>query len=225
MVTLSGPTLVEPGSTNTYTLTISGGQEVAGGLDVSAAGGTLSVTDPETQVLDGEIVHTVPRPVDGNLEAVWSFNWTAPMAPGSTTLYGAGNSVNLAQGTNGDNASSDTLEITVSSGTALFRVNAGGPLVPATDAGPDWDEDTNTTPSPYHNAGSNVTGFAVTSVDASVPTTTPLDVFQTERWDPAADPEMSWAFPVGTPGAGVSWDGSHPSDERREVPWVSPSST
>ena len=37
IVSLTGPAVVTPGSTNVYTLTISGGQQAAGGLDVSSA--------------------------------------------------------------------------------------------------------------------------------------------------------------------------------------------
>lgn len=69
-VVLSGPTQVAPGSTHTFSLAITGGQNVAGG------------------------------------QVSWTFSWTAPVDPGSVTLYGSGNSVNLANGFNGDQASS-----------------------------------------------------------------------------------------------------------------------
>jgi len=92
-VSLDGPTLVAPGTVHTYTLTIMGGQEVAGGLDVSATSGTLVVTDPGTQMKSGEITHTSPRPVDGNKNVTFSFNWTAPVVellsfnPGSRSFF------------------------------------------------------------------------------------------------------------------------------------------
>src|SRR5437016_7517745 len=44
-VTLTGPTSVSTGSTNTYTLTIIGGSDIAGGLDVAASGGAFAVLD------------------------------------------------------------------------------------------------------------------------------------------------------------------------------------
>jgi hypothetical protein len=126
-VALDGPTLVQPGSTHTYTLTVSGGQRIAGGLDVSATDGALSVLDPETFLLDGEITHRTPRIV--NLltqEAIWAFNWTAPPTPGSAILYGAGDSVDLAGGPNGDAAGTDALAITVA-----------GASTPGETSGPD----------------------------------------------------------------------------------------
>ena len=86
-------------------------------------------------------------------------------------------------------------------GTPLFRVNAGGAEIAALDGGPDWTADTSGTNSLYLvNAGSNDTnGFAVGSVDASVPLGTPQDIFTTERWDNTDDTagEMQWAFPTG----------------------------
>ena len=138
-VSLDGPTLVAPGTVHTYTLTIMGGQEVAGGLDVSATSGSLVVTDPGTQLKSGEITHTSPRPVDGNKNVTFSFNWTAPVVEGAAMLYGAGNSVNLASGNGGDRAASDSLAITVASapagpgessglGAAPLRVTARDPL-------------------------------------------------------------------------------------------------
>jgi hypothetical protein len=130
-VTLSGPTVVEPGSTHTYTLHIEGGQERAGGLDVSASAGTLSVVDAGTQLLEGEIIHSVPQPVNPvTFDSLWSFNWTAPLTAGSATLYGAGNSVNLFQGPGGDAAQTDVLVITVATPGTPGETSgpAGSPL-------------------------------------------------------------------------------------------------
>jgi hypothetical protein len=42
-VTLTAPTSVTSGSTDTYTLTITGGSDIAGGLDVAASGGAFAV--------------------------------------------------------------------------------------------------------------------------------------------------------------------------------------
>ncbi len=82
----------------------------------------------------------------------------------------------------------------------LYRIDAGGPTIPAIDNGPDWQGDTSD-PSPYRNAGSNTAGYApLTQVDSTVPSSTPLGIFSTERWDPGNDVgdngNMHWAFPV-----------------------------
>ncbi|SCL22205.1 Di-glucose binding within endoplasmic reticulum [Micromonospora rhizosphaerae] len=79
----------------------------------------------------------------------------------------------------------------------LYRVNAGGPLVAATDSGPDWAADDAADPSPYHNDGSSTAGFGpVGSVDATVPAGTPSALYSDERWDSGGDPEMQWQLPV-----------------------------
>jgi hypothetical protein len=79
---------------------------------------------------------------------------------------------------------------------ALYRVNAGGAAVAATDGGPDWAADNGTT-SPYRNTGSSTSSYTtVGSVDATVPAGTPAALFSTERWDGASAPEMQWDFPV-----------------------------
>jgi hypothetical protein len=84
------------------------------------------------------------------------------------------------------------------SSTPLFRVNAGGSQLSGT---PVWTADTAGSPSTYTNAaaaGSLVytTTNTIDMSHASVPSGTPMALFQSERYDPPAGSEMSWAFPV-----------------------------
>jgi hypothetical protein len=116
-VALSGPTQVQPGSTNTYSLTISGGQLSGGGLDVSVTDGFFTSIDSGTQVVDGEVLHRFTRGAAPNGDVTWFMNWTAPPNRTTVTLYGAGNSVNQAGGPNGDRANTDVLVVTVGSQT------------------------------------------------------------------------------------------------------------
>jgi PKD repeat protein len=85
------------------------------------------------------------------------------------------------------------------SSNVLYRVDAGGPTIGATDGGPDWQGDT-TDPSPYRNSGSNTASYSpIANVDSTVPASTPSAIFNTERWDPGSNGdggEMHWAFPV-----------------------------
>jgi hypothetical protein len=132
-VTISGPTSVSPGELALYTLTISGGQEVAGGFNVSAENGIISTAGGGTQIISGEITHTAPKPVNASNDVVFQFNWTAPNTPGEFTLYGSGNSVNLSNGNQGDRATSNTLDVTVEAGQAsgdiYFSLDGSGTLV------------------------------------------------------------------------------------------------
>ena len=75
----------------------------------------------------------------------------------------------------------------------LYRVNAGGALVE------DWEEDSNGTPSAYLLPGSSTIESTTTAptLDASVPTDAPSDLFLTKRRDAdQAPPAMEWDFPV-----------------------------
>ena len=97
--------------------------------------------------------------------------------------------------------------------TPLYRVNAGGPEVAASDGGGPWLEDQSLagatlggtavagTPSPYLiSGGENAYGTAATIdlSDPSVPAGTPEALFQTEHWDPATGDEMVYEFPVAS---------------------------
>src|SRR5262249_13498669 len=84
----------------------------------------------------------------------------------------------------------------------MYRVNAGGPAQASADDGPDWAAHTAAQPSSLHNSGSN-TGTLVdtystpiTTIDSTVPPTTPTSIFQTDRADPSSGQEMQWTFPV-----------------------------
>src|SRR5207253_1763103 len=82
-VTLTGPTSVTSGSTNTYTLTVGGSGNA--GLDVASTIGTF-IAGTGTRVLNGEITHSAP-----SASHSWTFTWTAPTVSTNTgaTLYGA----------------------------------------------------------------------------------------------------------------------------------------
>ncbi|HUM69614.1 MAG TPA: hypothetical protein PLK31_12320, partial [Chloroflexota bacterium] len=56
-VSIVGPQIVQPGDTQMYYLTISGGQEISGGLNVAVSGGSLLSLSGETQLLNSEIAH------------------------------------------------------------------------------------------------------------------------------------------------------------------------
>ena len=131
-VVLTGPTSVNSGSTNAYTLTITGGSEIAGGLDVAADAGTFAVLDAiYTKLKNGELVHSQPKNADPTGAVTWSFNWTAPTVATDTNvvMYAAGNSVNLNGSTSGDNSNSQALTLSVLAAPVNQPpvANAGGP--------------------------------------------------------------------------------------------------
>ncbi len=83
----------------------------------------------------------------------------------------------------------------------LYRVNAGGTTLAATDIGPDWvaDDSDAAAAAAYRNSGSNAAGWGpVANVSATVPSSTPRAIFDSERWSPSDNPRMSWDFPVAS---------------------------
>jgi glucose/arabinose dehydrogenase len=116
-VTLTGPTVVAPGSTNDYTLQITNsGAQTFGGLNVSALIGVLATggtdsTDTQTMTGTGgraEITHTMAKPaVSGT--TTFTFTWTAPASFTNVSLEAWGNSVNGNFSPSGDKAAHTSL--------------------------------------------------------------------------------------------------------------------
>ncbi len=115
-VVIMGSSPVAAGSMNVYTMQIIGGQATAGGFNVSIDGGTLIASDPGTHAMTGEIgpeiTHDAPRAAMLG-RVIFNFTWQAPTAPGTYTIYGAGNSVDLNGNFLGDSASTTTLQVVV----------------------------------------------------------------------------------------------------------------
>ena len=157
-------------------------------------------SDPEGAQLGYTWTQTAGTP-DGLLDVSDSeqVSFTAPEVDGDTTL-----TFELSV-SDGDLSDTDTVDVTVqdttvAQGDVLYRVNAGGAEVAATDGGPAWSADTEAAPSQYLVAGGDNTGAyggGLNSIDASVPSSTPTAVWNSERWDPPADPEMAWQFADG----------------------------
>ena len=66
VVTLTGPDNIEAGTINTYTLSMSGGQENLGGFNVSASAGSLSAISTGADVANVELVDDLRE--NGKLE-------------------------------------------------------------------------------------------------------------------------------------------------------------
>ncbi len=115
-VALSGPQMVAPGSTNTYTLAVAGGPAgTTGGFDLMASGGTL-VAGAGSKIMNGELVH-----VD-NTRRSWTFEWTAPAIAGTHSLYAVGMS------SNGSNSSGDQWDFAGGALNTAFAIEVN-PLV------------------------------------------------------------------------------------------------
>lgn len=86
--------------------------------------------------------------------------------------------------------------------TVLYRVNAGGSQVAATDGGMAWSADTILANSSFlSDSGSNNTAsFSAVEPGATIAASVPGAIFNTERWDRPNDSSMQWAFDVPQDG-------------------------
>lgn len=87
--------------------------------------------------------------------------------------------------------------------TVLYRVNAGGSEIAATDESIPWSADTTSNNSSFLvDLGSNQTAaFPAVEPLTNVSPNVPDAIFDSERWDQSGNSEMEWAFDV--PDAGL----------------------
>jgi hypothetical protein len=82
----------------------------------------------------------------------------------------------------------------------LYRVNAGGSTIDPGDGTAHWTADLSIPPSTFVNfdlvVPGNVDAHSIAVFDATIPLTTPVEIFATERWDGVELPEMRWNFPA-----------------------------
>ncbi len=85
-VSFSGPDTVQTGATVQYTITISGSNSGLIGVDIAAKIGTLGLATGNTylKILSSDLVHSAGISVS---PVTITFNYTAPSAAGSDTLY------------------------------------------------------------------------------------------------------------------------------------------
>jgi len=127
-VALTGPTSVEAGSTNTFTLSMSGGQNNLGGFNVSTTGGSLASSTAGTGVESGELKHVQVFSV-GSSVIEWAFEFTAPASLGNASLYAAVVSANGNSQMAGDAATAVSFAIEVTTAQRKLPPTAviGGP--------------------------------------------------------------------------------------------------
>ena len=109
---------VDAGTTNAYTVTITGGPAQTGGVNISVSDfvGQLAPSDLDLHLIGNELSHVAPKSFVGNT-VTFSFQWTAPAYNITTTLYAAGNSSNGQLDLLSDGVNTHSLEVTVQNGT------------------------------------------------------------------------------------------------------------
>jgi uncharacterized repeat protein (TIGR01451 family) len=166
-------------------------------------------------IASSPVAPTIGAVSAGDSSAVLS--WTAPTSNGGTTITGYVVTPyigTVAQTPQTFTGTATTRTVTgLTPGTAytftvaargtfgtnvLYRVNAGGAQVAATDGGPAWTAD-DSADNPLRNSGSTANGYGTAAgIDSTVPSSTPTSIFSSERYDAADGSEMAWAFPVAS---------------------------
>lgn len=127
-VTISGADTVLIGSTNTYTVTITGGPLVRGGTNIATSSGTLDVAQGSgLRKVGNELTHSAPK-APANNAVTFDFTFTAPNTAGNAILYANGNSVNFNGNSAGDAwnfAPNKTVVVSATSAAPLQNRPAG----------------------------------------------------------------------------------------------------
>ena len=99
-VIIDGPSEMKPGETADFTLTITGGPLLNGGLNASVTAGKFT-EGAGTKVMKGELTHFEPKlPKDGKI--FFTFKYTAPDKAGEVTMFANGLSGNNNETKRGD---------------------------------------------------------------------------------------------------------------------------
>ncbi len=166
------------------------------------------------------LTYTIENNTDANVGAVISANeltlsYPAISALSNITIRATDIDMNFVE---------QTFEVNVTDSPFIFyRVNTGGPQITAIDGDIDWEGDTQGSNSAYlANAGSNQTFSFDADSGSSVPTTTPNQIFKTERADSAPGaPNMTYSFPVTQSGnyevrlyMANGWEGTSEAEQR-----------
>jgi len=130
--------------------------------------------------LGGELGPVIPVSAPEALPAAW-FDGTAALAAGL---------ISTSFDPSGFSATWDFVRV-LPDDAVVYRVNAGGPTLTAADGLGDWTDD-----SVFAQTGKSFATTDSVGVDSTVPTATPTALFQTERFDPPALPELQYVFPV-----------------------------
>ncbi|MEM8897476.1 MAG: kelch repeat-containing protein [Bacteroidota bacterium] len=89
----------------------------------------------------------------------------------------------------------------------IFRVNAGGPTIPAIDGGLDWISDVNASLANQNFTVNTGNVYPVpadqwaSGVSSDIKNRTPFSIFNTDRFDFGDGEEMKYTFNVGQPGS------------------------
>lgn len=100
-VTITGPDTVNIGQTQQYSLTVTNAGKTGMGLDIATRLGALGVVSNTIHLSNGELTQNGNIPMTNGTASI-NFNYTAPAAVGTDTLWAVGLAGNSQSNTGGD---------------------------------------------------------------------------------------------------------------------------
>ncbi|MFD1686725.1 malectin domain-containing carbohydrate-binding protein [Halobellus litoreus] len=172
-----------------------------------------SVTASATNVETGQTIDFDASGSNDSDGSIASYEWdfddgTTATGPTPSHSYDSAGTYTVELTVTDDDGATDTATTTVTvaeptTSSILYRLNAGGPEITATDGGPDWMADNDSATSQYLVDDNNVgttnwltfqDGPLNYEVGAAVPASTPDAVFEYERY--ATDDDLAYSFPA-----------------------------
>ena len=164
VVTISGPDSLIVSQTGVYTVTMTGGPLVTGGINIAASAGVLTAAGSGLQRIGTELTQTSPNktPVAGAI--TYTFTYTAPSTIGANTLYATG--ISTDGNSSADAADlwnfSNDFTVNVKANTDTSTENAFSVSYPSTS----------TTPNPVSGAGASGVNVGAEATGANLVLTT-----------------------------------------------------
>jgi len=142
-VVISGPDTLNPTMQGTYTVRITGGPMVSGGIDIASSVGTLAIVTSDLKTSSGELVHSSPKLASSGA-VTFQFKFTPSSTLGDEIIYATGISCNNTGGSGGDQwnfavnktvhvvSVSSVSDISLKPGNYLLNQNYPNPFNPNT---------------------------------------------------------------------------------------------
>jgi large repetitive protein len=204
--TVTAGTLVAPAGRDLGSVAV--GASVGGTLQLSNTGGNQALVI-ESLTINGSSAFNVTSP---SLPVVIAPGGTATVALQFAPLSTGSHTADLVIAVSGSTARLVALTghgAGDADAVVLYRVNVGGPQAASADGSMlPWMADTAAAPSAFLAGGGNQTASItdgssypgpINMSHPSLPTSVPVAVFETERWDPLDANPMRWSFPIDTP--------------------------
>ncbi|MBT8295473.1 MAG: malectin, partial [Gramella sp.] len=154
--------------------------------------------------LDDQGVENLTYTIESNTDASINTSIVGNILSLSYPSFPAESIITIRATDEDSNFVEDTFTVFLTDPLVLYRVNTGGPAIASLDEEIDWEEDSASSVSAYLSEPGNGAIYSgnVNSYTSDVDQdSTPLSIFQTERYDGnSGPPDLTYSFPVSASG-------------------------